>query len=84
MSTSATHQNIRKELGDLIEQEFSVRIEEIGQEDLSSILDSIKLLSLIIAIEDHWKVCLTPEDEQHIKSFDDLIDTIAKLKSPGQ
>ncbi len=38
--------------------------------------DSLQRLSLVVAIEDHFRICLDPEDEQRIHSVDDLIASV--------
>ncbi|MBI5506568.1 MAG: acyl carrier protein [Deltaproteobacteria bacterium] len=44
-------------------------------------LDSIQRLALVVAIEDRFQVCFEPEDEQRIRSVDDLVAGImAKLE----
>jgi len=36
-------------------------------------LDSIQRLALVVAIEDRFQICFDPEDEQRIRSIDDLV-----------
>ncbi len=36
-------------------------------------LDSIQRLALVVAIEDRFEICFDPEDEQRIRSVDDLV-----------
>jgi len=45
---------------------------EIPDGELSNYLDSIKRLSLVVDIEDHWEICFEPEDEEAILTLDDL------------
>ncbi len=47
--------------------------------DLTEYLDSIKLLGLVVSIEDHFKICLAPEDDSEIKRLDDVVDIITRL-----
>lgn len=49
-------------------------------EDLE--LDSVRLLTLAIEIEDHFRICLDPEDEQGMVTVTDLVEAVAsKLRS---
>lgn len=50
--------------------------QDIPEGDLSEYLDSMKRLSLVVAIEDHWQICLEPEDEEEIRTLDDLVKVI--------
>ena len=51
-------------------------------EDLA--LDSIRLLTLAVEVEDHFRVCLDEEDEEEIRTLGDLADTVArKLAQDG-
>jgi len=45
-------------------------------EDLA--LDSIRLLTLAVEVEDRFRVCLDEEDEEEIESVGDLVDTVAR------
>jgi acyl carrier protein len=49
---------------------------DVPEGELANYLDSIKRLSLVVAIEDHWQICLEPEDEQLIQTLDDLASVI--------
>lgn len=49
------------------------------EEDIGEHLDSIKLFSLVVAIEDHFKICLEPDDDASITRLDDVIDVVERL-----
>lgn len=52
-------------------------------EDLG--LDSIRLLTLAVQVEDHFRVCLEEEDEEEIETVGDLVETVlAKLAAEGR
>lgn len=36
-------------------------------------LDSLQRLALVVAIEDRFQICFDPEDEQRIRSVEDLV-----------
>ncbi len=43
-------------------------------EDLG--LDSLRLQALAIEVENHFRICLEPEDEESIRTIGDLVSTI--------
>ena len=45
-------------------------------------LDSMQQLSLVVAIEDHFEICLEPEDEKKIETLQDLIRLIQEKIGP--
>lgn len=45
-------------------------------EDLA--LDSLRLLTLAVEVEDHFRVSLEEEDEAEIRTLGDLADTVAR------
>lgn len=50
-------------------------------EDLA--LDSLRLLTLAVEVEDHFQVCLDPEDEAAIETVRDLVEVVRrKLTAP--
>ena len=46
--------------------------------DLADQLDSVGRLTLVVAIEDHFKICFESEDEEEVRTLDNLIDLIRK------
>lgn len=51
--------------------------------DLADHLDSMELLSLVVAIEDAFQISFEPEDEAVARTLDDVIDVILAKKVPG-
>jgi acyl carrier protein len=45
-------------------------------EDLG--LDSLQLQGLAVEVENHFRICLEPEDEEGIETVSDLVDAIQK------
>ena len=45
-------------------------------EDLA--LDSIQLLTLAVEVENRFRICMDPEDEEGIESVGDLADVVAR------
>jgi acyl carrier protein len=51
--------------------------------DLANQLDSVGRLTLVVAIEDHFKICFEPEDEEEIRTLNHLVQRIQrKLGKP--
>ena len=69
-------QNISEKVRELAASELGWT-DPIPDGSLSDKLDSMQLLSLTVAIEDHFEVCFEPEEEEKVDKFDDLIDLIA-------
>jgi acyl carrier protein len=66
--------DIRTELQQLVLEKL--RLTELNEGDLAEQLDSVQRLTLVVAIEDHFEVCFDPEDEERIRSFDDIVGVI--------
>lgn len=49
---------------------------ELPVGSLAEQLDSIQRLSLMVALEDHFEVIFSPEDDEKIDTIDDLIQLI--------
>jgi len=59
-----------------------LRPEQLLVEDLG--LDSVGLLSLAVAVEDHFRICLDAEDEAEIRTVGDLLRVLErKLAAPA-
>lgn len=51
-------------------------------EDLA--LDSIQLLTLAVEVENRFRICMDPEDEEGIESVGDLADVVARKLEAGE
>ena len=51
-----------------------ITLETHIQRDLR--LDSIQRLTLVVELENHFRVCFDPEDEVGIETFHDVVDLI--------
>lgn len=58
-------------------------MEQVPEGDLSLVLDSVQRLTLVVAIEDHFKISFTPEDDEEVRTFDQLLARVAALQEPG-
>jgi len=47
-------------------------------------LDSIRLLTLIVEVENHFQVCLEEGDEQGLETAGDLVDLIGRRLANAQ
>ncbi len=50
-------------------------------EDLA--LDSLKLLTLAVEVENHFQICLDPEQDHELETVGDLVSAIQKRMSDG-
>lgn len=44
-------------------------------------LDSLRLLTLVVAVEDRFRICLDEEDEANIVTVGDLVDVIRRKRA---
>ena len=68
-------EEIRQELAQLVKTKL--RFEgQLDDGELADKLDSIQRLTLVVAIEDHFRICFDPDDEQQIRDLSDLLRMI--------
>ncbi len=48
-------------------------------EDLA--LDSLKLLTLAVEVENHFQICLDPDEDHELETIGDLVQAIQKRQS---
>lgn len=72
-----TKELIRNQVLDLIRREC-IPSGELTEGELSAHLDSVQRLTLVVAIEDHFKVCFDPKDEERVETLDDVIHLIQR------
>ncbi len=70
-----TNDLIMKELKELAASELALDA-GLTPGDLADQLDSVARLTLVVAIEDHFKICFDPEDEEDIHTVDQLVALI--------
>jgi acyl carrier protein len=51
---------------------------QLPDAELTSAFDSMQRLTLVVAVEDHFHICLDAEDEERIHTVDDLVGVIRK------
>ena len=68
---AADELEVRREIGP-----ESRLIEDLG-------LDSIRMLTLAVAVEDHFRICLDAGDEASLETVGDLVAVIQRKLSDG-
>jgi acyl carrier protein len=75
---------IRAELVALAERELRLE-HSLVPGDLAAQLDSLQRLTLVVAIEDHYKIIFEPDDDEKIETVDDVVTLIVrKLSEHGE
>ena len=76
MAAMAERSEVLRQIGELAPARVArpVRLEQRLVEDLG--LDSVGLLTLAVAVEDHFRICLEPEDEEGIRTVGDLVRVV--------
>ena len=70
-----TLEEVRNDLAQLVKTKL--RYEgPLDEGELADKLDSVQRLTLVVAIEDHFKICFEPEDEEQIRDLQDLLRLI--------
>ena len=67
--------DIQQQVADLVARELQWT-GPLPEGDLSQHLDSVQRLTLVVAIEDHFGLSFTPEDDQAVQTLDQVVDTI--------
>jgi acyl carrier protein len=76
MAAMVERSEVLRQIGELAPARVArpVRLEQRLVEDLG--LDSVGLLTLAVAVEDHFHICLEPEDEEGIRTIGDLVRVV--------
>lgn len=67
--------DIRQTLRNIVRDELCWEGEIAGQ-TLVETFDSLQLLTLVVAVEDQFRIELAPADEERIDTLDDLVELI--------
>ncbi len=73
-------QDLRAEVVALIREKLRYT-GEIPAGDLAEQLDSMDRLALVVAIEDKYKVAFDGEDDDNIRTLDDLVGALARKRA---
>jgi acyl carrier protein len=79
---SPAEQAVAAEIRRLARDELHARVEFADDEELASRLDSLALLSLVVAVEDRFRIVLTEEDASRARSLADLSGIVAARAAP--
>ncbi|HEY7725655.1 MAG TPA: acyl carrier protein [Anaeromyxobacteraceae bacterium] len=69
---------IAGEIRRVAREQLRLEVEGRDDEDLASRLDSLALLSLVVAVEDRFRVLLTEEDAASTRTLADLARLVAR------
>jgi len=74
---------VAAEIRRLAREELRLEVEPGDDEEvLAERLDSLALLSLVVAVEDRFRVILTEEDASRVRSLSDLARLVAARAPP--
>jgi acyl carrier protein len=65
-------QEVAAEIRRIVREELHARTEFGDDEELASRLDSLALLSLVVAVEDRFRILLTDDDAMTARTLSDL------------
>ncbi len=68
---------VAREIRRLAREELQLALETPDHEELAGTLDSLALLSLVVAVEDRFRVILVEEDLDTARSLADLARVVA-------
>jgi acyl carrier protein len=78
MATLApAEQVVATEIRRIVRDDLHARVEFGDEDELAARLDSLALLSLVVAVEDRFRVVLTEEDAATARSLADLSRLVA-------
>ena len=79
-----TEQEIRTKLVEIFTEEAKLNQDEFLQgQPLASLIDSLTLLEIVCQIEDTFGLEIEDEQIPELKTFDDVVEGITRLKGPS-
>ena len=75
-------QGVAAEIRRIVREDLNARVEFGDEEELAARLDSLALLSLVVAVEDRFRIVLTEEDAASARSLADLSRLVAARTAP--
>ena len=73
-----TPEAIRRDIETIAQKELRTDEPLVGGVVLAEHLDSIRRLSLVVAIEDHFEICFEPEDDEAAVTLDDVVRIVTE------
>jgi acyl carrier protein len=80
--TAAREREVAAEIRRIVREDLHARTPFGDDEELASRLDSLALLSLVVAVEDRFRIVLTEEDASAARSLSDLARIVAARATP--
>jgi acyl carrier protein len=77
-----SEQGVAAEIRRIVRDDLHARTEFGDDEELAAKLDSLALLSLVVAVEDRFRIVLTEEDSATARSLSDLSRLVAARAAP--
>ena len=74
---NAEQSALRTQIEEIVRTELGLE-GPVPEGDLSEELDSIQRLTLAVAIEDHFQICLDPGEEESLRTIGELADAVRK------
>jgi acyl carrier protein len=76
-----THNEIEQKLLDIVRQEKDIPDDRLTRDTLlaDAGIDSLDALTILFAIEEHFKISIPDDRARAIKTFGDMIETVAAL-----
>lgn len=74
---TAEAEAVAKEIRRIAREELRLEIPADDKQTLAASLDSLSLLSLVVAVEDRYRVVLAEEDAANTRSLADLAQLVA-------
>lgn len=75
---------VAREILRIAREDLAIAAEPAPDEPLAGRLDSLQLLSLVVAVEDRFRVILSDEDARATRSLEDLARLVAERASPDR
>jgi acyl carrier protein len=79
---SPAEQGVAAEIRRLVREDLHARMDFGDDDELSARLDSLALLSLVVAVEDRFRIILTEEDAATARSLADLSRLVVERAAP--
>ena len=79
---SPAEQGVAAEIRRLVREDLHARMDFGDDDELSARLDSLALLSLVVAVEDRFRIILTEEDAATARSLADLSRLVVARAAP--
>ena len=80
-----TRSEIETKLADIVRQEKALPEDQLTPETVlaDAGIDSLDALTILFAIEEQFKISIPDDRARSIKTFGDMIDTVAALVPPA-